>query len=563
MTTILLIIVGAVVFLMGLGFMFTKVYTKATTNMSFVRTGAGGKKVISEGGAMVIPGIHETMPVNMETIIISVIREREDALTTKDKIRADVKVDFYIKVKRDKDSISKAAETLADTTLNPEALRKKLQEKLVGGMRSTASIMNMSELHENRDDFVQKIKDSVQADLDKNGIELETVALSKFNQTEKEFFNENNVFDAEGLRKITESIESQRKITNAIEKETQVEIDQKNLEARTQSLAIAQEVAAKEEEQKTEIANKETEEERKREEADIKKNRAIEEAKLDKERSVEEADLEAKKSIALKEQQNQIDISAKVEEEAQAKAKANEARALEVQAQEKVETSRAIAIEEREKELAIIEAQKDAEVKSTELIVAAKAEKEAAQEKADALEISSKSEADALKVKVEAKEKEYKVEAEGKTKLNQAENLVSGEILENRLKLALIENMPNIIKSMTAPMENIESIKIVDMGNGLGSNSTTGETTGQTNLPDSIVNSALKYKVTAPLMEKAFEDVGLNLDSFGGITAPLNDIMSKEATDSVVSSNTSTVGETITEENVQELIKKATKKGNK
>ena len=60
------------------------------------------------------------------------------------------------------------------------------------------------------------------ADLLQNGLELEAVSLTQFDQTAMEFFNPSNAFDAEGLTRLTEQIERRKKIRNDIEQDTMI-----------------------------------------------------------------------------------------------------------------------------------------------------------------------------------------------------------------------------------------------------------------------------------------------------------------------------------------------------
>lgn len=69
----MLIMIGAVVIgLLVIGFIFARLYTRATKETAFVRTGLGGEKVIKDGGALVLPVVHEVIPVNMNTLRIEV-----------------------------------------------------------------------------------------------------------------------------------------------------------------------------------------------------------------------------------------------------------------------------------------------------------------------------------------------------------------------------------------------------------------------------------------------------------------------------------------------------------
>ncbi|MEO0689745.1 MAG: flotillin family protein, partial [Pseudomonadota bacterium] len=73
----LIVIVGIFVFL-------TTLYRRASKETAFVRTGVGGEKVVMNGGALVFPVFHETMPVNMNTLVLSVVRKDAEALITLD-----------------------------------------------------------------------------------------------------------------------------------------------------------------------------------------------------------------------------------------------------------------------------------------------------------------------------------------------------------------------------------------------------------------------------------------------------------------------------------------------
>lgn len=55
-----------------IGLIFAKLYKRATKEMAFVRTGFGGEKIIKDGGAIVLPVLHETISVNMLCIPKSV-----------------------------------------------------------------------------------------------------------------------------------------------------------------------------------------------------------------------------------------------------------------------------------------------------------------------------------------------------------------------------------------------------------------------------------------------------------------------------------------------------------
>ena len=106
-----------------LGLILTRLYRRASKEVSFVRTGFGGEKVIMNGGAMVLPVLHEIIPVNMNTLRLEVRRAAQQALITRDRMRVDVMAEFYVRVKPSAESIATAAQTLGMKTMSPDELK--------------------------------------------------------------------------------------------------------------------------------------------------------------------------------------------------------------------------------------------------------------------------------------------------------------------------------------------------------------------------------------------------------------------------------------------------------
>ena len=151
----------AVIGLIVVGLIFAKLYKRATKETAFVRTGLGGEKVIKDGGAIVLPVVHEVIPVNMNTLRIEVEKIQKDALITKDRMRVDVKADFYLRVAPNANGISMAAQTLGTRTTRAEEVKKLMESKFVDVLRAVAAEMTMTEMHEQRADFVQKVQQSL------------------------------------------------------------------------------------------------------------------------------------------------------------------------------------------------------------------------------------------------------------------------------------------------------------------------------------------------------------------------------------------------------------------
>ncbi|MEO1243341.1 MAG: flotillin domain-containing protein [Pseudomonadota bacterium] len=539
--------------LLAIGLIFARLYKRSSKEISFVRTGFGGQKVIMNGGALVFPVLHEVIPVNMNTLRLEVRRSNEQALITRDRMRVDVQAEFYVRVQPTIESIANAAQTLGRRTIRPDALKELVEGKFVDALRSVAAEMGMEELHEQRVDFVQKVQAAVSEDILKNGLELESVSLTGLDQTNKEFFNPDNAFDAEGLTKLTQEIEERRKKRNDIEQETEVLIQRKNLEAEQQKFTIGrdQEYARLEQEReiqvraaeqaaqiKREQADREREAEQARilaeqqvRESDIEKERVVEEKDIEKQQAIEAAAVEKVKQIRLAEQSKDIAIAEKSREKSEADAEADKARAIAAKAAEEVVTSRETEVAERDKQIELIEARKAAEQKAIALTVAAEAEKRASTDHAEAIRIAAEGmaekqrteaegAADAEKLRATALEATYKVEADGKRAVNEAANTLSVEQIAMQVKVELIKALPEIIEQSVKPIENIDGIKIlhVDGLNGASGSGGEGANGSGGGVADQAVAAALRYRSQAPLIDALMNELGLNGADLEGLT---------------------------------------------
>jgi len=573
LTTIGMLVGIILVSLVTVGMIFSRLYKRASKEVAFVRTGLGGQKVIMNGGALVFPILHEIIPVNMNTMRLEVRRANDQALITRDRMRVDVLAEFYTRAQPTTESIANAAQTLGQRTMYPDALRELVEGKFVDALRAVAAEMTMEELHEQRVDFVQKVQAAVSEDLLKNGLELETVSLTGLDQTNREFFNPDNAFDAAGLTRLTSEIEEKRKRRNDIEQDTIVAIETKNLEAERLKLELAKdtefarlhqqrEIEIRRASQTAEIASEQANKRRESEEAQIvatqkvesakilaerqveeeriDKERQLREREIFKERSIETADVERTKTIELANQDRSIAIAEKSKSQSEAEAVADRARADAVKAQEQVITVRDTEKAEREKAVDLVEARRQAEREAIKVTVAAEAEKQAAEDEAESIRIladaeaskirvAAEGDAEAEKLRVAAAELRYAVEAAGRKALNEADNLLSGEIIDMKVRIAVIEHLKDIIHESVKPIENIDGIKIIQIdgltggGNGRADSSVSGADNNgsSSSLADQVVAGALRYRSHAPLIDSLMKEVGLNGSDLEGLTTPL------------------------------------------
>jgi uncharacterized membrane protein YqiK len=273
-------------------------YRHSSKDLSFVRTGLGGEKVVMGGGALVLPIVHDVTEVSMNTLRIEVRRAGEKSLITQNRMRVEVNVEFFVRVIPTPESVAAAARTLGNRTLNPESLKDLVQGRFVDAMGAVAATMTMEQIHENRSDYIRGVKALVADTLTANGLELEAVSLTNLDQTDINMFNPSNAFDAEGMTRLTEEIETRKKKRNDIEQDTQIAIRAKNLEAEKQALAIEKEaeyarleqdreIAVRRAQQRAEVSLEKADRERETEEAQIRSKEAVDRARIKHELAID------------------------------------------------------------------------------------------------------------------------------------------------------------------------------------------------------------------------------------------------------------------------------------
>ncbi len=539
--TVILIIVGIAI----LWWLLSRLYQRSTTELSFVRTGFLGQRVVISGGALVIPVLHEVTRINMNTVRVSLRHENDRALITQDRMRINVEADFYIRVEPQRDAVAAAAQTLGSKTMSPDALKDLMEGKFTDALRAVAAEKTMEDLHIGRHLFGKRVQELASEGLAKNGLGIESVSISRLDQAGREFFNPNNAFDAAGLTKLTGEIEDRRRRRNEIERDAQVAIQRKNLEAEQQLLELGREeeyarlaqereIAVRRAQQHAEIAKETAGRKQDAEQAEIAAteavdrsrlmseravreervhiDRQIKELEIERSRTVEVAEIQRRQEIELAEQLREIEVARQSMQRSSAQALAEQARAVAVKAEESVISARDLERAERDKAVQLVVARRDSEARGIAALGAATTDRNAAVEKAEAIRVIADAEAVADKLRAAAAQVRYDIDAAGRRALNEAENLQSDASMQLRARLAIIEHLEGIIRESVKPLEHIGDIRIVHLDGGLGAGSQATDAvagSGQS-LSDQVMNSALKYRVQAPLVDSLLKDIGLD-----------------------------------------------------
>jgi uncharacterized membrane protein YqiK len=429
----------------------TRLYRKASANLSFVRTGMGGVKVIQDGGAIVVPVIHQVIPVSMETMRLNVERRGPHALITKDNLRVDLSAEFYIKVQANADDILQAARSLGSRNVEPNAVSELVQEKLVSALRTVAATKDLVELHSKRDEFASAVQQIVTHDLASNGLSLETVTISALDQTDPTQLQERNVFDAQGLRKIAEITMRAKVERNEIEQDSQRAVVNKNVATRKDVLDMERAQAEFEAEQKAKVANVRAAREREIAEFKLAQDEAISRRDIEKMKQIETAEVERTLAVEQAQVAKQVALIATIRE--QETAEIQKKMAVEV-----AERAKEVAVAQKERERAAAQAQ----------VLAAEAEREKAKQQVTTVTVTAEADREAQKKLIaaqqEVKQKQLRDQTEAdvlaymSVKQAEAERQAAEMQYEARLRLAEAD-----AASQSKRAEGERSIKMVDV----------------------------------------------------------------------------------------------------
>lgn len=453
---------------------------------AIVRNGIGGTKV-SFDKLMCIPVVHRVEWMDISVKRIEIKRRAQDGLICKDNIRADIEVAFFVRVNMKPEEVQKVAQFLGcERASQQPALMALFEPKFSEALKTVGKHFNFTELYTERDKFREEILRVIGKDL--NGYVLDDASIDYLEQTSIELLNENNVLDAEGIKKITELTAIEQVRANLIRREREKTITKQDVEAREAILALQRQQREAEEKQQREIAEIEArqraeadivgQQERQRSElaritadeeiaiADQNRLRAIIVAQKNKERTdaVETERVEKDRGLEITERERVVTLAQIDKEKAVEVEKKNIQEVIRqrvmveravVEEKERIEDTKQFAGADRSKRVAITKAEEEAEqllvaeIKKAEaelkaqdynaktIIIRAEAERNAAEKQSEGKKLM----ADALKVETaapglaeaEVTERTLQAQARGKEALSEAlrkEGTAEAEVME-------------------------------------------------------------------------------------------------------------------------------------
>ena len=421
-------------------------YRRSSKEVSFVRTGMLGEKVVISGGAFVLPIIHNITQVGMRTLSITIKRSGDKSLITKDRMRAELITEFFTKVPPDKRAVATAAQTLGNRTLDPEHLREVVQGRFADALGEVAAKMTLDEIQENRGQFVKEVTKIADASIGHTGLALETVSIISLDQTPIEQFNPANTFDSQGLTQLTEQIESRKKKRNDITQDTKISIENKNLETVQKELEIKKNEEFSRYQQEREIAIQKSKERTETVKNKAEKEREAEEAEITSQEKIEVAKISQNQVIEVEKKLTETRLIEEIEKRRKEQNELEKNASYEIR-QKDLETEVKILNLDKESEYARLEKQRSVDIKRAQEKAAIIKEQSERQKDAEEAQIISEQEIKNAKIAQQRNLDAHRIESERETRLLDIDKAKRLSIEEHQKNLEVSNKSKQVLKS--------------------------------------------------------------------------------------------------------------------
>ncbi|WP_158970837.1 flotillin domain-containing protein [Chachezhania sediminis] len=503
------LIIFVVLLLIGIWFL-QRFYAKATLETALVRTGMGGRRVLTDGGCVALPIVHQLQRISMQTAAIKLTRTGREAVLTGDQLRADIVMEFELRVSPEPAGIAVAAQALGHRIARSgEAFEEVLGGTLASAVQTAAASRSLGDIHIGRAAFSEEVSETVARQAERLGLDLVSASLVAVDQSDLSQRDENNAFNARGMRRLAELVAEERKARIAIETTTETVLREHRLAQHQRQIELQRAEREAEIAQQEYLARLEAEAESRSATARAEARRASETARIVQERETKSAQVANDEALRKAEMQalleleeakiaNDIRLAQARAKEAAAKAAEEEARAQVILAAESVQAQKERAVTQREREIARMKQERDIEL-------------EDARVKSDVGTLLARAQADASAKTTAANAEKAAMEAQaaGRAALNQAENTLSDAVIRMRLEERKLDRMPEIMTQMMKPVEKIDSIRINHIG-GLGGGG-MGDGGGDSAF-GSAMDQILGMAVRLPAMKQMGEEIGLDFD---------------------------------------------------
>jgi len=454
-----LVLLGLVVVLVfGLMGLFKAFYKKVDQGTALIVNDMSSQPKVHFTGALIVPVLYRAELMKISLITLQVDRRGKEGLICKDNMRADITVAFYLRVNETQADVLRVAKAIgADRASDKNAVDELFNAKFSEALKTVGKKFEFTDLFEQRQEFRDEIVKVIGNDL--NGYVLEDVAIDYLEQTPKHMLDQNNIMDAQGIRKITELTAQQNVKTNELEQDEKLQITQKNVSAREALLSLERQQAEAEARQKREIesvqAREQAETARVREEqrlvsenARLQSDELIKIREQEQLRQVEVAEQNRQRAVTIEQERverakqlEKVTTDREVQLQGVERDKAVENGRMEVAnivreptvidqtvaiAQEKIKETREVAEADRAKQVTILQAEADAQEVLVKEVKAAEAAEAAAKHRA--VEMTTLADAELLAANKQAEAK--KMLADGVRAERAAPGLADAQVRE-------------------------------------------------------------------------------------------------------------------------------------
>ena len=282
-------IVAGILGIVGFMFFITRFLRKVEPGKALIVVNPFKKSMrVSFTGGLVIPLIHRAEVMDVSTKQVVVERRGKDGLICQDNIRADISVNFYMRVNNTEVDVRNVAQSIGvERASTKDTLDQLFQAKFSEALKTVGKQMDFTDLFKERAIFKEQIIKEIGQNL--NGYSLEDTAIDYLEQTPLEFFDPTNIQDADGIQKITNitlTLKEQKEKRETEATERILQLDKQREEAKAKNEAEVAIIKAREAAETEKIVQ---EERLKSESARIKSDEEIQVAEANKDRQVEVA----------------------------------------------------------------------------------------------------------------------------------------------------------------------------------------------------------------------------------------------------------------------------------
>lgn len=480
-------------------------YKRCPSNRVLVIYGkVGGEQAarcIHGGGAFVIPLIQDYSYLPLEPMTTEI--DLRGALS-KNNIRVNVPSTFTIGISTDTHLMANAAERLLD--LSRQAVIDQANDIILGQLRLVIATLEIEEINQDREKFLEQINMNVNAELNKIGLEVINVNI-------RDITDESGYIDAIGKRAAAEAINKAKVEVAQQEKYGAIGETEANKEKEVQ---VAQQIAD------TEIGKTEAIKNQRVQTANIEAQATIGEAQAAREKEVQVAQQSAQaqvgKTEAIKEQRIQVAgfeaQAVEGENTSQAKIAIYNADLAEKQAEAKrrgevakSNAERDVLKAQKEQEAARLDKEEVVKQEIEKRKVEIQAEAEAERQRRTAL-----GEADAIRARYFAEAEGIRAVLESKASGYQRLVQVCGDRPDIATSFLMIEKIEQIVEKQVEAIKNIKFDKITVWDGGSGSNN--GSTTAN------FMRDLMK---SLPAMHDLAQQAGVKLPEYLGTVGAKNE----------------------------------------